>query len=288
MAHPRFHTIIVLRERDEWIEACLGSLYSQTMPPAQVTVFQNGVRSAVSHTVKYRFPDVRLMRSDEPLSLGAAVNRAAASVRDAQCVLLLDPEAILALGALERLADGLAQHATAGIIGCKVLDGDVETIHHVGLRLRGNGLPEPVGQGELDRGQFHGMHDALTVQMGALAIRSEVWCELGGLDEQFAPSFFERIDLCLRCWLSGWTVSVAGDATVTHFGVPEGRYFWPGEGDAFFTNRTRLLKKHYRTGDWFRKFWPEEVAWMLGLRKGLPARGNRSRALRTLLRTWAE
>ena len=44
----------------------------------------------------------------------------------------------------------------------------------------------------LVRFQFRGLQEALTLQVGALLLRAEAWCELGGLDERFEYGFYEN------------------------------------------------------------------------------------------------
>jgi GT2 family glycosyltransferase len=262
----RIHVIVAPRGGGEWLEPCLGAVMAQSQEDIQVTVLEDAATRArpALEQLSRRFSTARRMPVPRGMGLAAATNRAAALVRDARFVLLLDPEAILALDAVKRLREALVARPTAAVIGCKVLDGDVETIHHIGLRLRGNGLPTAIGQGELDRGQFRGLQEALTLQVGALLIRAEAWCELGGLDERFEAGFYERIDFCLRCWQANWSITVAGDATATHFGLADGQAFHPGEGEAFFMSRARFLQKHYRFGDWISRWLPDELRWWRG------------------------
>lgn len=261
---PRIHVIIAPRGGGEWLEPCLASVYAQSLPPTQVTVLEDTATRArpAFEAAARRYAEVKRLPVPPGMGLAAAVNRAAALVRDSQYILLLDPEAILALDAVARLHGALKANATSGVVGCKVLDGDVETIHHIGMRLQGNGLPAAIGQGELDRGQYKGLQDALTLQVGALMIRCEVWVELGGLDERFTDAFYERIDFCIRCWQANWTISVNGEATCTHFGLADGQAFHPSDGPAFFFGRARFLQKHYRAGQWLGRWLPDEIRWL--------------------------
>jgi GT2 family glycosyltransferase len=284
-AQPRFHVIVGINDRADWLEACLAAVMAQSLPPWQVTVLGAGAANPAVRAIVARYPSVRLIDDRDRPSPATGCNRAAKALRDAQFLLLLDPDAILALDALEHLARVFAADSAIGILGCKVLDGDVETIHHVGLELRGNGLPRLIGHGQIDRGRFLGLRDVQALQQGAMAARMEVWCELGGLDEHNLPAHYEQIDLCLRARRAHWRVAVDCGATVTHFGLPAAPSahlaIAPGAAGEFFHARLKFLRKHYTSRQWMTRFLPDEARWML--KRG--PRGMRRAALRALLRS---
>ena len=278
----RFHVVIHLSDATRWIAPCLAAIQAQSLPPAKITVFDNGSTDDRPERVGRDFPQVRLIRNPDNLGFAGGNNRAIAHVRDAEFVMILSPEAIPALNCLERLGAAFNAQPDIGILGCKVLASDIDTIHHVGVALRGNGLPRHLGRGEIDSGQYYGLRDAPGVLGSALAVRTEVWCELGGFDERFFPAHYETIDFCLRARSAGWRVSVACDAAITYFGDPQ---VLDGDADyinAFFRSRARFLLKHYRKRDWLLRYLPDEIRWLC--RNGS---GNlRTTALRALWRAW--
>lgn len=281
---PRFHVIVVPASKTEYVEACLSAVLAQTLPPAVVTLFDNAlVGGSVGDLVSRNFRQVRVMRSHINLGFAAGNNRAAASIRDADFILLLDPDAIPALDVLENLARAFAEHTRAGVLGCKMLDRDVETIRHLGIQLSGNALPSDIGRGEPDRGQFSGIREVAGVQTAAMAIRAELWRELGGLDESFEPPFFEGLDFCFRARKAGWRVAVATDATVTHFRPWAPRRYDDSEKlEMFFRSRARFMRKHYGPLDWLVRYLPAEGKWLADVE----SKGMRALALRMLARSF--
>lgn len=264
----RFHVVVVLQEAGQWIHAALAATHAQTLTPRQVTLVDNlSCRRPGDPTparLEAAFPGVRIMRDDRPLSFAACCNRAAAATREADYLLLLDATTVPSLVALERLAAAFNQMPSAAVMGCKVLGGDVETIQHLGSAMRGNGMIDHHGSGETDHGQYRGVLDVLSVQAAALAVRVEVWCELGGLDESFWPAHFEVADFCFRARAAHWRIGVACEATVTHFAEMPPAGLDARERRLFFMNRARFLRKHYRPTDWFRRFIPDELRWIAG------------------------
>lgn len=280
---PRFHVIIVLHNSADWIEPCIASLQAQSLEAGQVTLFDNASTDDGVRRVERHFPGIRIMRSTVNIGFAGGNNRAAKVVRDCEYILLLNADTILAINALEELAQAFASHPHMGVMGCKVLEDDVETIQHIGIKIRDNGLTDNLGQGEPDEGQYRGVMDAISVLGAAMAIRQEVWTELGGLDERFYPAYYEETDFCYRSRAHDWRVGVACDAIVTHFDAQKERRTDPAFLEMFFRGRAHFLKKHYRIRDWMTRFLPDEIRWLLYW----GSKGMRRIALRTLVQVIA-
>jgi GT2 family glycosyltransferase len=275
----RFHVIIVLHNSAAWVEPCLSSLQAQSLQARQITIFDNASTDDGVQRVEKYFPEIRLMRSPVNIGFAGGNNRAAKVVRDCDYILLLNADTILAINALEEFAGAFASHPQLGVVGCKVLEGDVETIQHIGINMRDNGLTNNLGQGEPDEGQYHGVIEANSVLGAAMAVRQEVWTELGGLDERFFPAYYEETDFCYRSRAHDWGVGVACDATVTHFDAQKNRRTDPVFLEMFFRSRAHFLKKHYRFSDWLTRFLPDEIRWLFYW----GSKGMRRIALKTLL-----
>lgn len=70
---------------------------------------------------------------------------------------------------------------------------------------------------EEDRGQYDTPCRVFWASGAACMVRSEVWRELGGLEESFF-AHMEEIDLCWRAMLAGWEVWVDPRSVVYHVG----------------------------------------------------------------------
>lgn len=275
---PRIHLIVVLYNSAPWIEICLEAARVQTLAPWQITVIDNDSTDGGADIVARRFPEVRLIRAPRNLGFAGGCNRAAQAARGADYLVLLNPDAILAMDALEKLAEAFASRSDIGVLGCKLLEPDVDTIQHIGVRIAGNGLTSNLGQGEPDRGQYRGVLNAISISGAVLAVRSDVWCELGGFDENFWPAYFEETDLCLRARTAHWGVAVACDAIATHFHASFERWHDPQFLELYFASRGRFLMKHYRGMDWLMHYLPAELKWLFYF----GSKGMRRMALRTL------
>jgi len=70
---------------------------------------------------------------------------------------------------------------------------------------------------ETDRGQYDSPADVFWATGACLAVRSEVYRSMGGLDDRFF-AHMEEIDLCWRMQLAGWKVTVVPESVVYHVG----------------------------------------------------------------------
>ena len=70
---------------------------------------------------------------------------------------------------------------------------------------------------ETDKGQYDSPADVFWATGACLAVRSEVYRMLGGLDDRFF-AHMEEIDLCWRMQLEGWKVTVVPESLVYHVG----------------------------------------------------------------------
>ena len=84
----------------------------------------------------------------------------------------------------------------------------------------------------------------------ALLLRREVVDEIGPLDEQFAPAWFEDVDYCRRLAEKGKEVWVVPDAHVRHFGGASLEHMnFAGFVDIWYSNMSRYARKWMRPGE---------------------------------------
>jgi GT2 family glycosyltransferase len=70
---------------------------------------------------------------------------------------------------------------------------------------------------EKDLGQYDNSIQCFWASGAAFLIRSELWWQMGGLDELFF-AHMEEIDLCWRLQLGGWQIWSVSDSVVFHVG----------------------------------------------------------------------
>jgi N-acetylglucosaminyl-diphospho-decaprenol L-rhamnosyltransferase len=222
MSEPaRVAAVVVTYDALPWIEQCLGSLRG-----VETVVVDNGSSDGTVALVRDRFPDVRLVEA-ENRGLGAGWNiglRETASTH----VLLLNADAWLRDGAVERLCAFADTRPRAAVIGPRLVnpDGTLQrsvrgypTVWRLAteyfflrkLAPRSSALNAFYGGG-FDHDDVR----EVEVVMGAcMLLRREAIAEVGECDEDYFL-FSEETDWCYRFREAGWEVVFFPGAECVH------------------------------------------------------------------------
>jgi len=213
--------VVVTYDALPWIEDCLASVRGE-----QVVVVDNGSRDGTVALVRERFPEVRLVES-ENRGLGAGWN---VGIRETESryVLLLNADAWLVGDALARLVAFADERPRAAVVGPRLLNPDGT------LQPSVRGFPtlwrlateyfflRKLAPGTRALNAFYAGgfdHDEVReaeVVMGAcMLVRRDAIDEVGPLDEAFFL-FSEETDWCYRFRQAGWDVLFFPAAECVH------------------------------------------------------------------------
>ena len=173
--------------------------------------------------VRAAYPETHVL--EVPNAGFSASNNRAIERTEGAYVMLLNPDAELAPGALERLVATARDNPRAGIVGALVVnpDGSVQAEgrgHYPSLRraagyrlwrewqrIRGNRAMSPRVPRRVTSAQW--------VTGAGMLVRRRAIDEVGPLDERFFL-YLEDVDWCRRMRDSGWRVLVDPEARVVH------------------------------------------------------------------------
>ena len=179
----------------------------------------NGSVDGSDIAIERAFPDVELIRNGANLGFAGGVNVGIrrAFERGADWAFLLNNDAVVEPGFVEALERVAAARADAGLLACKVLWEDGQTIQYAGATF--NALlgysGRRVGFGGPDT--FHEVVDVGRADGAALAISRVAADRVGLFDEQLF-AYVEDVDLSLRMRAAGFGVVFVPDARVRHKG----------------------------------------------------------------------
>ena len=198
--------------RDLLAEA-VASIESQTVP-VDVVVVDNASTDGTAELLAAGFPRVTVVRNDENLGFGRAVNAGVAAAADADALVLVNNDAVCAPDFVESLLARFADPAV-GMVAGVLLQGDApERIDSAGIEL-------DTTLGSWDYlwnqpvGALGGARDPVGPCGGAAAYRLPVFRELGGFDETLF-AYWEDVDLALRFREAGWRCALAAGARALH------------------------------------------------------------------------
>jgi GT2 family glycosyltransferase len=265
---PAVSVIVVNYNAGELLDRCLESLEQRSAEPsAEVILVDNASSDGSAERVAGRYPWVTLIRSGRNLGFAGGVRQGAARAVGT-ILFLLNPDAEIYPDTLGEVVSGLNADPKLGVAGCKIYEPDGSTLQHAGAVLHPSLITSHLGRGEEDRGQYDQPADVDYVTGAALAVRREVWDELGGLDPGYRPGYYEETELCLRARRRGYRVRVLPAARALHHesvssGKLSARFFY-----RYHRNRLRFLVRNFGLTYWLFSFGPHEVRW---LRRGMPA-----------------
>jgi GT2 family glycosyltransferase len=158
----------------------------------------------------------RVLRNDANRGFAATCNRGAAAAAG-DFLFFLNNDLVLTPQWLPPMLDAFARFPAAGVVGNVQLDAATGAVDHAGILFNHLGKPEhrktlPPGSRWLGRPAWRRVP---AVTGACLAVRREVWRQLGGFDEAFVNGG-EDIDLCLRARAAGLRNYVALRSVVRH------------------------------------------------------------------------
>ena len=226
--------IVTYRAAEAAID-CLTSLTPLTKgadsdAAAEIIVVDNASGDGTAERIAARFPQVTLIEAGENLGFARAVNLAAGHATG-DVLVLLNPDTIVHDGAIGHLARFARANPDAGLVGGRTLTpaGELDprscwgapsawsmVCFATGLSMlfKRNRVLDPESLGRWERDS---VREVGVVSGCLLAVRREVWDQLGGFD----PSFFmygEDVDLSLRAARLGYRPMITPRAVVTHIG----------------------------------------------------------------------
>ena len=278
---PEVSAVVVSYNAAPWIERCLDSLRGTE---AEMIVVDNGSTDGTLEIVREKFPEARVLE-EENRGFGAG-NNAGMRVASGRYFLLLNPDAWLTDGALEKLVAFADERPDAGVVGPRLLNPDGSLQRSVRgyptpwriateyfflrkLAPRSRALNAFFGQ-QFDH---ESVREADYLFGACLLVRREAVDSVGGFDEDFFL-MSEEVDWCYRFREAGWKVLFYPGAEVFHV---VGASLNPRQFHAIVRGHLQFLRKHRgeREAERARRV----MLWGLRMRS-LVFRGERGRAYR--------
>ncbi|HYS56070.1 MAG TPA: glycosyltransferase family 2 protein [Thermoanaerobaculia bacterium] len=277
---PELSILIVTWNSQRWIERCLRSIPAACAGVAYETILYDN--SSQDRTLQLVHDDVRLIASQRNDGFAGAINRAIGAARG-PFVFLLNPDCELGPRSVTSLVDFLRSHPAVAAVAPLLADerGDSQRDFQIRrfptlptfvadlLALNKMWPSNPITASyrcrDLDLTQPRPVDQPAAA---ALLLRREVFDEIGPLDEQFSPAWFEDVDYCRRLAAAGKEIWIVPAAQAKHFGgaslenVPFARFI-----ELWYRNMWRYARK------WFTPLKAEMLRWfiMLGMILRLPA-----------------
>jgi GT2 family glycosyltransferase len=220
--------VIVTWNSARWIGRCLASIPAACEGLSfETIVFDNASSDA---TVSIASGSAIILESPDNAGFAAATNRALRTSRG-RYVFLLNPDCELPPRGITALHDFAERMRSASAVAPLLVDESGSSQREFQLRRLpslasllvevfavGRFLPWLTSGHRYRKLDFSKPQRIEQPAAAALLVRRDVFDEIGPLDEQFAPAWFEDVDYCRRLAAAGKEIWAVPTAPVRHFG----------------------------------------------------------------------
>ncbi|QMS90657.1 glycosyltransferase family 2 protein [Nostoc edaphicum CCNP1411] len=216
--------ILVNYNGAEVLPDCLNSIKKFIdIPSYEIIVVDNASSDSSVELITDKFPEVHLLRQAENRGFGAG-NNAGAKVASGEFLFLLNTDTILTSNILPHLLELMQADPQVGIIGPKLLnrDGSLQISVSPALGIKGEYQARNMHRDYLNNSEqnlieqrFQEIQEVDIIVGAAFFIRSSLFHELGGFDENFFM-YFEESDLCQRAQYQGYKIIYTPHVSLIH------------------------------------------------------------------------
>jgi len=224
MKFVRSLTITIVNHNHwKWIQGCLESLaaHPYTLGPSEIVVLDNASEDGSVQGIQRSFPAVRLLSKSTRRGFGANQNEAV-STATTDLVFLMNPDAVVHEGTLDRLAQAFDVAESIAITACPDSGSDSSA-------PISSPIPFPTPVAALERA-LHVKRNRDRRLLGEHAVVSNGWVsghafmvdrrrflEIDGFDTSFFM-YSEEVDLMRRMQRRGWKIVWIEHALTSHIG----------------------------------------------------------------------
>ncbi|WP_075591148.1 glycosyltransferase family 2 protein [Labilibacter marinus] len=216
----------------------------------EIIVADNASTDSSIDILNNEYPEIKIISLDKNYGFTGGYNRALNQVK-AEYFILLNSDIAPAKDWLPPLIKEMDENTQTGICVPKIKSyrqpTEFEYAGAAGGYIDKYGFPFCKGrifnQIEEDKGQYNESSSIFWASGAALMIRSKLYFETGGLDEDFF-AHMEEIDLCWRLKNRGWDIKYIPNSEVYHLGGATLDYANPKKVYLNFRNNLFLLTKN--------------------------------------------
>lgn len=213
---PRVSIVTLNWNGRKHLRGCFDSLAALDYPEElrEVLLVDNGSDDGSVEEVRAQHAWVRLEVNSRNLGFSVGCNQGAQLAESPEIVVFLNNDIRVEPGFLRALVApivrGVCQSTTA-----KMLSWDGQLLNSTGGGMNFHGIGIQRGYLLEPSAEYDVPRRTLFACGGAMAIKSEVFAELGGFDEEFF-AYYEDVDLGWRSWVHGYSVHYEPTAVCYH------------------------------------------------------------------------
>lgn len=217
-AQHRFTASIIIPvfNKVEYTQQCIHAIIRNT--PAQlfeIIIIDNASTDDTKSYLQGLSGDVRIITNDQNVGYTIACNQGA-TVAQGKYLVLLNNDTVPQPGWLESLIKLAEERPDAGAIGAKL-------VYPNGMLQEAGGIVFQDGSGwnfgngdDANKPVYNVVSDVDYCSGACLLVKKELFDQIGGFDEQYAPAYYEETDLCFSLRRKGYKTLYNPDTLVVH------------------------------------------------------------------------
>jgi len=215
LVFPMASVIVVNYNGREFLEDCFRSLGNLDYPAYEVIMVDNASTDGSVKHVREHFPWVRVVELDENKGFAEGSNLGVTHAKG-ELVAFLNNDVEVDVRWLIELVTVVLSDEKIASCGSKLLFHERrDMINHAGAMLDYSGGGYDRGFGEFDGEKFNKIGITGCTSGGAMLVRKDVFCKLGGFDPDYF-AYFEDVDLGLRAWEFGYKMMYVPSSIAYH------------------------------------------------------------------------
>jgi GT2 family glycosyltransferase len=243
-ANPEVSIVIPVYNNLRLTLECLASILQRTKGVRYEVIVINDASSDDTRDLLPLITNLVYLENAENRGYLSTCNVAAEHARGTY-VIFLNNDVQVSHGWLRALLESFAEHDSVGAVGAKVLFPDGR-LQEAGALINPDGTTRFVGLGDDPaRPRYNYAREIDYCSGVCLMLRKDLFFQVGGFDERFAPAYYEDVDLCLRLRARGLRVLYNPDAVIVHHLSASANSIEPSYKLACVTrNKQRILETH--------------------------------------------
>ena len=217
---PKVSVIILNYNGARFIQHCLDTVFASHYPNFEVIIADNcSTDSSFDLIETYNNNEQRLkcVRFSQNWGFACGNNRIA-EISLGRYLMFLNMDTEVDENWLEQIVNIFESDEHVGIVQSRIRQMQAPRIlQSAGYYMDWLGIIHVRGEGEEERGQYNLVDEIFGATGAAIAVRADLFKEIGGFDNDYF-CYFEETDLCWRTWLMGYTVVFAPLSIVYHYG----------------------------------------------------------------------
>lgn len=214
-AHTRLISIVIpSKDNPELLSRCVNSIMEHTTVPYELLIVDNGSNEENRRKTQALVDEIndggmsaKYIYQEMPFNM-ARMNNMGAACANGEMLLFLHDDVVVRKDAWLSHLSEKAKLPYVGAVGVKLLYPSSNVIQHAGIVSVADGPVYKLQYKRNDEVWYYGFNkgvrNVLAVSGACIMIRTDVFGEVGGFDEENFPDIFTNVDFCYRVFERGY------------------------------------------------------------------------------------